>query len=190
MNNQKLLSFVQELSALVAQESAEPVLLAQAAACLKTLVAQDDWLPERFTVPHPDFYRQYLLYADPLERFSVVSFVWGAGQKTSVHDHMTWGLIGMLRGQEIDTPYFKQAGGGYLRGESHVLARGSVCSVSPATHDVHEVANFYADQSSISIHVYGGNIGRISRHVFDPTTGAEKTFISGYNNDVVPNLWN
>jgi predicted metal-dependent enzyme (double-stranded beta helix superfamily) len=55
---------------------------------------------------------------------------------------------------------------------------------------VHEVANFYADQTSISIHVYGGNIGRISRHVFDPATGTEKTFISGYNSDVVPNLWN
>jgi hypothetical protein len=26
--------------------------------------------------------------------------------------------------------------------------------------------------------------------VFDPVTGAEKTFISGYNSDVVPNLWN
>jgi hypothetical protein len=26
--------------------------------------------------------------------------------------------------------------------------------------------------------------------VFDPATGAEKTFISGYNSDVVPNLWN
>lgn len=190
LKNQKLLTFVQDLSGLVERERAEPELLKQGAALLATLVAQDDWLPEQFTVPHPEFYRQYLLFADPLERFSVVSFVWGAGQKTPVHDHMTWGLIGMLRGQEIDTHYFKQADGTYLRGESHVLTPGNVCSVSPATHDVHEVANFYADQTSISIHVYGGNIGRISRHVFDPATGAAKTFISGYNSDVVPNLWN
>lgn len=190
MKNQKLLTFVRDLSGLLERERAEPELLKQGADLLETLVAQDDWLPEQFTVPHPEFYRQYLLYADPLERFSVVSFVWGAGQKTPVHDHMTWGLIGMLRGQEVDTHYFKQADGSYLRGESHVLKPGNVCSVSPATHDVHEVANFYADQTSISIHVYGGNIGRISRHVFDPTTGAAKTFISGYNSDVVPNLWN
>ena len=189
MKNQKLLTFVHDLGLLVQRESGEPELLKQGTGLLATLIEHDDWLPEPFTVPHPEFYRQYLLYADPQERFSVVSFVWGAGQKTPVHDHMTWGLIGMLRGQEIDTHYFKQADGSYLRGESHVLAPGNVCSVSPATHDVHEVANFYPDKTSISIHVYGGNIGRISRHVFDATTGAEKTFISGYNNDVVPNLW-
>jgi predicted metal-dependent enzyme (double-stranded beta helix superfamily) len=190
LNNQKLLSFVQDLSGLLERERAEPELLKQGANLLKRLVSQDDWLPEPFALPHPEFYRQYLLYADPLERFSVVSFVWGAGQKTPVHDHMTWGLIGMLRGQEIDTHYFKQADGSYVRGETQVLKRGNVCSVSPATHDVHEVANFHADQTSISIHVYGGNIGRINRHVYDPVTGAAKTFISGYSNDVVPNLWN
>ncbi len=189
MKNQKLLTFVHDLGLLVQRASGEPELLKQGAGLLATLIEHDDWLPEQFTVPHPEFYRQYLLYADPQEHFSVVSFVWGAGQKTPVHDHMTWGLIGMLRGQEIDTHYFKQADGSYLRGESHILKPGNVCSVSPATHDVHEVANFYPDQTSISIHVYGGNIGRISRHVFDATTGAEKTFISGYNNDVVPNLW-
>ena len=131
LKNQKLLTLVQHLSGLVERERAEPELLKQGAALLATLVAQDDWLPEQFTVPHPEFYRQYLLYADPLERFSVVSFVWGAGQKTPVHDHMTWGLIGMLRGQEIDTHYFKQADGSYVRGESHVLTPGNVCSVSP-----------------------------------------------------------
>ena len=95
----------------------------------------------------------------------------------------------MLRGQEIDTQYFKQADGSYQRGVSLTLVQGEVLSVSPSTHDVHSVANFYTDQTSISIHVYGGNIGRISRHAFEADTGAQKTFISGYNNDVVPNLW-
>ena len=37
--------------------------------------------------PHPQYYQQHLLHCDPLERFSVVSFVWGPGQKTPVHDH-------------------------------------------------------------------------------------------------------
>ena len=120
----------------------------------------------------------------------MVSFVWGPGQKTPVHNHMTWGLIGMLRGQEIDTHYFKEADGPYRRGDSVILLPGQIGSVSPATHDVHEVANYYQDRTSISIHVYGGNIGRIQRHVFDPVSGQEKPFVSGYSNDVVPNLWN
>ena len=48
--------------------------------------------------------------------------------------------------------------------------------------DIHRVANAYEDSVSISIHVYGGNIGKISRHVYDEQTGEQKTFISGYTN--------
>ncbi len=189
MQNQKLLAYVQGMSRLLESGPTEPVVLSRGGALLATLVATDDWLPEPFTIPHPQFYQQYLLYADPLERFSMVSFVWGPGQKTPVHDHMTWGLIGMLRGKEIDTPYYRQPDGSYKAGTSHTLLPGQVGSVSPATHDIHEVVNAYADQTSISIHVYGGNIGRINRHVFDISTGTEKAFVSGYSNDVVPNLW-
>lgn len=189
MKNEKLLAFVQGMSRLLAARPPEPDILREGGALLATLVAQDDWLPEQFAMPHPQYYQQYLLYADPLERFSMVSFVWGPGQKTPVHDHMTWGLIGMLRGKEVETHYLRDAHGAMTPGCRVTLLPGQVGSVSPATHDIHEVANFYADQTSISIHVYGGNIGRIQRHVFDPVTGAEKSFVSGYCSDVVPNLW-
>ena len=57
-------------------------------AALSNLVATDDWLPDAFAVPGEDSYRQYLLYCDPFERFSVVSFVWAAGQETPIHDHI------------------------------------------------------------------------------------------------------
>ena len=44
----------------------------------RRLVSRDDWLPETAARPHPVHYRQYLLYCDPRERYSVVSFVWGS----------------------------------------------------------------------------------------------------------------
>ena len=78
----------------------EPRILDEGGALLGRLVAHDDWLPEAFAQPHPQHYQQHLLYADAGERFSVVSFVWGPGQSTPVHDHTVWGLIGMLRGAE------------------------------------------------------------------------------------------
>ena len=55
----------------------EPRLLEVTSGLLGELVAHDDWLPPEFAKPHPDRYQQYLLHCDPLERFSVVSFVWG-----------------------------------------------------------------------------------------------------------------
>lgn len=185
----KLLDFVQGITRLVESQADEAQLREHGLPLLAELVARDDWLPEEFAQPHPQFYQQYLLYADPLDRLSIVSFVWGPGQKTPVHDHLTWGLVGCLRGRERETHYQQQADGSYLATGSALLLPGQVTAVSPSIGDVHEVANDLNDQTSISIHVYGRNIGRVQRHVFDPATGAAKSFVSGYASRVVPNLW-
>jgi predicted metal-dependent enzyme (double-stranded beta helix superfamily) len=185
-----LRDFVRAMTRLVDRTDDEPALLAGARPLLAALIADDAWLPEACTTPDPQFYRQYLLHCDPLERFSVVSFVWGPGQKTPVHDHTVWGLVGMLRGAERCRRYDRKADG-TLRpiGEEQVLKPGEIEAVSPRVGDIHTVANALADRPSISIHVYGANIGAVRRHVFDPATGAAKDFVSGYSAATVPNLW-
>jgi predicted metal-dependent enzyme (double-stranded beta helix superfamily) len=190
MSDGKLLTFVKELSLLLEQKPNENVIFTKGKKLLENLIDKDDWLPEEFTKPHSQYYQQYLLYADPLDRFSVVSFVWGPGQKTPVHNHTVWGMVGQLRGEEKGTPYYLQTDGGLQPGDACISSPGHVDTVSPSTHDIQVVENNMSDQTSISIHVYGGNIGRIHRSVFDPVTGAEKSFVSGYANTTVPNLWN
>jgi predicted metal-dependent enzyme (double-stranded beta helix superfamily) len=69
------------------------------------------------------------------------------------------------------------------------LVPGEVSAVSPLIGDIHQVENALRDRPSISIHVYGGNIGAIARHVFVPETGEAKPFVSGYSNTLLPNLW-
>lgn len=189
MSSQKLLEFVQGITRLLDSNPNEDIILTHGQKLLAQLVATDDWLPEAFAQPHPQFYQQYLLYADPHDRLSIVSFVWGPGQKTPVHDHLTWGLVGSLRGRERETAYEKQPDGSYKATGTSLLRPGETTAVSPAIGDVHEVANDLDDQVSISIHVYGRNIGRVDRHVFDPATGTPKSFVSGYASAVVPNLW-
>ena len=190
MQEEKLLTFVKNLALLLETNPSEEVVFSKGGALLKTLISTDDWLPENFCTPHPAHYQQYLLYADPLDRFSVLSFVWGPNQKTPVHNHTVWGMVGQLRGQERSTNYHRQSNGSYKPGESFISQTGQMATVSPNTHDIHVVANDLSDQISISIHVYGGNIGRIQRAVFDPATGSEKLFISSYANALTPNLWN
>src|SRR5690625_4889940 len=169
----------------------EAVILEKGRTLLARLIARDDWLAEDFTRPHPEHYRQYLLHCDPLERFSVVSFVWGPGQKTPVHNHTVWGLIGVLRGSE-GSIRFRQDPSGALEqlGEPEVLRQGEIDAVSPAIGDIHEVSNNETEQTSVSIHVYGANIGAVVREVYDPVTGRAKAFVSGYSSSVMPNLWN
>jgi len=190
MQEGKLLTFVKSLAMLLETNPSEAVIFSQGGKLLENLIRVDDWLSEAFCKPHPQYYQQYLLYADPLDRFSVVSFVWGPGQKTPLHNHTVWGMVGQLRGQERSSNYYRQADGSYTGDEFVICIPGQVATVSPNTHDIHVVENALSDQTSISIHVYGGNIGRIQRGVFDPITGTEKPFISGYANTVTPNLWN
>lgn len=174
--------FVQAVEALVEAGGGEERVLAGVRAAMARLVARDDWLPEAMTVPHPQYYQQYLLYADPRDRFSVVSFVWGPGQKTPVHDHTVWGVIGMLRGGERCTAYHQENGKVLPAGEDLTLRPGDVEAVSPTIGDIHVVRNAFDDRVSISIHAYGANIGKVKRHVFDGETGAAKEFVSGYAN--------
>lgn len=168
----------------------EPRILQAGEPLLAALVAHDDWLPAEYARPGEDSYRQYLLYCDPRERFSVVSFVWGPGQATPVHDHTVWGMIGMMRGAETCEEFDCAALGASLRtGAKHALRPGEIDKVSPRIGDIHRVANALADRPSISIHVYGANIGAVSRHVFAAASGAIQPFVSGYSNASMPNLW-
>jgi predicted metal-dependent enzyme (double-stranded beta helix superfamily) len=158
-------------------------------AAFRELVGHDDWLPPDCAVPHPEHYQQYLLHCDPLERFCVVSFVWGPGQSTPVHDHTVWGYIGMLRGAEMSQRY-RRAGAGYAPSAPAVrLAPGDVEELSPSEGDIHRVWNAHADRVSVSIHLYGANIGAVRRSVFDPDNGKATAFVSGYSAAVLPNIW-
>lgn len=158
-------------------------------ALLQSLITHDDWLPPQFAQPKPDRYQQYLLHCDPLERFSVLSFVWGPGHSTPLHDHTVWGMVGVLRGAELCEEFAFDASGPLRPAGAHRLDAGAIDLVSPRIGDIHRVSNAHADAVSVSIHVYGANIGALERHVFDPGSGQPSRFVSGYVNAVIPNLW-
>lgn len=175
--------FVTEMNGLLLAARDESDLLPRVGEAMRNLVERDDWLEPALAQPHPEHYQQYLLYADPDDRFSVVSFVWGPGQETPIHDHTVWGVIGMLRGGEVTQSYQVAADGSPVPiGEELALTPGSVEFVSPRIGDVHRVRNALDDRVSVSIHAYGANIGKVERHVFTPEGGAPRPFVSGYAN--------
>ncbi|MBA1193638.1 cysteine dioxygenase [Pseudomonas entomophila] len=186
---QRLRHFIDHLATLLDEQPDEAVLLDRGQALLANLVGHDDWLPEDLALPDPERYRQYLLHCDSRQRFSVVSFVWGPGQRTPIHDHQVWGLIGMLRGAELSQGFMRDERGALVPDGAAVrLLPGQVEAVSPRIGDLHQVSNAFTDQVSISIHVYGGNIGAVRRAVY-AIDGSQRPFISGYSNAHLPNLW-
>lgn len=184
-----LREFIVATTCLVDVHSDEADLLNGIRPLLQRLIATDNWLPGECARPHPEYYQQYLLHADARERWSMVSFVWGPGQKTPVHDHRVWGLVGVLQGAEKGTTFERGADGRLRATGDERLERGQVVAVSPTIGDIHQVANAFDDRVSISIHVYGGNIGAVRRAVYDADTGVEKPFVSGYSNAFIPNVW-
>jgi predicted metal-dependent enzyme (double-stranded beta helix superfamily) len=102
------------------------------------------------------------------------------GQKTPVHSHETWGVVGIYSGIEGESRYVKPL----VDGEPLVLAESglewgpgqvSVCCVRD--DDVHMVA-CVGDAPCVGIHVYGTDIGTLSRRAYDPATGEVRWFIS------------
>ncbi len=169
---------VRGFEALLDRAPDEAAILAEGRDLLADLIGCDDWLPQSHARPDPLHYRQYLLHRDTALRFSIVSFVWGPGQATPIHDHTVWGLVGVLRGAEVSERFAETEQGLHWLATDR-LEVGDVDAVSPRIGDIHRVANAHRDRVSISIHVYGADIGAVERHVFD-AAGHRKSFVSGY----------
>lgn len=200
-NAQRLRSFIAQFTSLIERRPDENRVFDEGGALLGELITHDDWLPAESAVAVADGYRQYLLHCDPLERFSVVSFVWGPGVKTPIHDHTVWGMVGVMRGAELCHEFAPPvqgarqgvgttgAGGAPIKATgTHLCKPGDIDLVSPTVGDIHVVENALPDQPSVSIHVYGANIGAVRRHVFGES-GEVKAFVSGYSNAALPNIW-
>jgi 3-mercaptopropionate dioxygenase len=135
---------------------------------LSELLAHDGWLAPEDRRPGADRYRQHLLHVSPSRRMSVVALVWRPGQRTPIHDHVAWCVVGVLRGLEHETRYRLVEDGG----EHHLEAVGSVEAhpghveaLVPPAEDIHRV-EAGGDELTISIHVYGADIERRGTSVY------------------------
>jgi 3-mercaptopropionate dioxygenase len=155
------------------------------------LVASDDWLPEGFATPPrapPQSGEgrvgawQFHLYADALQRFCVVTTVLSGRHALPICQEPVWEIMGLLRGA-VGRQRFALADGAppAATGAAKLLKPGAVETSSPKRGEAVQLTNALDDGDSISIHVYGGDIGSLRRR----TVGADGTiseFANGYAN--------
>lgn len=180
--------FIREVEEIVSEGGDEYTITAKVAERLRELLREDGIVPREMMQPNPNKYVLYPLYVDPEERFSIASAVWNVGQATPVHDHGTWGVIGIVQGSEYEISYVKPAPDEtrpLQKLAEKYLTPGDVIVCCTTDQDVHEV-RCASDVPCVGIHVYGCNIGTAPRHVYNPETGERRTVVTAW--DPVPAL--
>jgi len=130
-------------------------------------------------------YGRNLLNQDPIFGFVVVAMVWPPKEGTPVHDHGTWGVVGVAGGGLSVTNYIRnddgsQPGHASLTELGTISARaGDATHVLPPDEDIHKVWNSTTKQS-ISIHTYGMTINRCN--VFDIKANSVEQIELSYDN--------
>ncbi|HEY7176802.1 MAG TPA: cysteine dioxygenase family protein [Micromonosporaceae bacterium] len=137
------------------------------AAALTPHLAVPDLLDPEDKRGRPDCYTQHVLHIDPDRRFSVVSLVWMPGQRTVIHDHVSWCVVGVYQGVEEETLYRLVDDGtepAYLVRYGQSANREGETSFFAPPGDIHEVCNA-SDGKVISIHVYGADVSTLGSSV-------------------------
>lgn len=149
------------------------------------LLADPGWLPAAYQEPAADSgmgggIGQWLLFRAGDGSLSLFSLVVPAGAQTPVHDHLAWGLVGLYRGTQDEEIFAREAGVMRLS-ERRALRPGDFYALIPPRDDIHRVRTTSA-QTSVSIHLLTNDTGCVWRHAYDPDSGEERPFRSGYVN--------
>lgn len=143
-------------------------------------------LPPELRRPGGDHYARRLVYRSGEHGYVVVAMIWGAGQRTPLHDHAgTWCVEGVLEGRiqvtQFDLTARSEERCRFRRMESVETGVGAAGSLIPP-FEYHTIANA-RDQTSITLHVYGSDLTHCG--IFEPQPDGhyrrhEKTL--GYDN--------
>jgi 3-mercaptopropionate dioxygenase len=149
------------------------------------LLSDPDWLPSIYQEAAPESgmgggIGQWALYRAGDGSLSLFSLVVPSKSETPVHDHLAWGLVGLYRGTQ-DEEIFAREGDELRLTESRALGPGDFYALIPPRDDIHRVRTTSAE-TSVSIHLLTNDTGCVWRHAFDPDSGEERPFRSGYVN--------
>lgn len=183
--------FIHDMSEEMKKDISREKLLDRGSVLMERLVGNPDCIPSEYRVPSgrgksPN-HGSYLLHRGG-NGLLLSAEVWGPGDHVGPHDHHTWGMIGVIENvlQEIrfrrvddgSKPEFSR-----LEKDRELLTRpGEIALLMPGTDEIHQIDNT-DDRPTVEIHVYGDDLGKISRCKFDLNTGKVSAFVSGSEYD-------
>jgi 3-mercaptopropionate dioxygenase len=144
----------------------ESALCSAVAVALAQAIGDAGWIPQALRVPAPTTYRRELLHEAGDGSFSIGCFVWGPGQRTPIHDHRCWGVIGGAVGM-LEAVSFIPRAGGFVLAPVERIRQGTCAWLHPADGDIHQVGAAEAT-TAVSIHVYGARLDTVCWRRYNP----------------------
>jgi predicted metal-dependent enzyme (double-stranded beta helix superfamily) len=140
---------------------------------MERLLAGDrSFLRPEHRLSDPDHYRRNALYLSADGDLSLYALVWLPGQWTPVHDHGSWGVVGVVEGVLEEQSYVcpdgeicADANIRLQRGGRIVLREGSVSSFVPTPDHIHATGVSADRAPALTLHLYGRNMTTF--HIYD-----------------------
>ena len=183
--------FTSDMESLLKSKPGQQKIFDAGSSLLERLVSNENVIPSEYRLPAVNGRRPnhgtYLLYQGE-SGLSVTAVVWGPGEHLGPHDHLTWGMIGILNNTLTETRYQRvddRSREGYAQLELDRAVKfkpGELTLLVPDTDEIHQMDN-HTDRPTVEIHVYGDDLRGIDRHRYDLETGKMIGFRSGaYDN--------
>lgn len=142
--------------------------------------------PEHFR-SDPEHYARNAIHIEPDGLLSLYALVWEPGQWTPIHDHGTWGVVGVHEGMLNECNYIRTDRGDALAKKNIELARGgvimlvpgAVTSFVPNPDHIHVTGNPSPDRRVVSLHLYGSAMAGF--HVYDREAGTREWIEVSHN---------
>jgi predicted metal-dependent enzyme (double-stranded beta helix superfamily) len=110
----------------------------------------------------PGHYARNLVYSAPDKSLSLYALVWLPGQWTPIHDHGSWGVVGILEGMLEERSYVRLSPDReadhdieLARGGVMLLGKGAVTSFVPNPDHIHVTGVPAERPRAVSLHLYG-----------------------------------
>ena len=175
-----LQAFVAQATALIRDRS-EPAdcVLALAPLMLRLIERATTFLDPQHYRSDTDRYARNLVYKAPDTSLSLYTLVWLPGQWTPVHDHGSWGVVGVLEGVLEERNYVRLSpdrgtneGIQLVRGGVILLGRGTITSFVPNPDHIH-ITGVPPDRSrAVSLHLDGRMMN--SFNTYDVSSGTRQ----------------
>lgn len=175
-----VISFIADCAA-IAERLADPAdrVVAIAPLMERLLPEAGTFLTAAHRRPDPVRYARHPLHVASDGSLSLFAIVWQPGQWTPVHDHGSWGVVGIVEGvleersfMSVDGEIARDDGIRLRRGGTILLGPGSVTSFVPNPDHIHMTGVPETRRAALSLHLYGRNMN--SFHIYNVAHGTRK----------------